>query len=811
MVGSAGTVDDAVEVAGLQAGLGQGLAGGLPRQRDAGLAVRHPVARLDAAALHDPLVGRVHEPRQVVVGDDPGGDVKAGSDELGARHQDASRYLLRATGERGRFRPRVAKARDAHGSDGHAAAVRGRPGSETSSGRAEAGTRPRHAVGSGLRAPAHVRGGDRAERAVRLERSHRRGWKRDARLARVRRSREGHPHAPGLLTTTMSRRFALLGILTLPLFLFPLPRLSAQRRAITFDDYIALRSVGDPQLSPDGKWVAYTVTEQSLKDNRGSTRIWLADVASGSARQLTAGPGSDRQPRWSPDGRTLAFVSTRESGAQLWVLPVVGGEARRVTTLADGVSDPVWLPDGTGLVVTSDIKWPAQQEIDRRNGDFPTNARLWTGFLWRHWDDWRAGKRQHLFTVTLADGGTRDVTPVDHDVPTIATGGDGDVSVSPDGKEIAVAMHGDSTVADNTNVDVYIMGADGSGMRALTVGRGADNTPRYSPDGKWLAYLSMERAGFEADRQRLMLTGRSDGRTDGPSVEATRGWTLSVGSYVWCPDSKCLYAVVEERGRDNVYRIDLPSFRRSVAVGGGGGNGGGVNTEVQVMPDGRGLLYLHQSNTQPNEIWLSGRQFTHHTDAALETLDLRPLDQFGFVGALGDSVFGWLLKPPGFDAARRYPLIYLIHGGPQGAWTDYWGARWNYAMFASRGYVVAAVHFHGSTGYGQKVTDAISQHWGDYPYQDLMKGLDAVARLPYVDSTRMGAAGASYGGYMIYWIAGHTNRFKTLVSHDGVFNPVSMAGPTGGPWFMDLGVGRPPYANRALYEKWSPLNFVPNW
>src|SRR5205809_369681 len=449
MVGSAGTVDDAVEVAGLQAGLGQGLAGGLPRQRDAGLAVRHPVARLDAAALHDPLVGRVHEPRQVVVGDDPGGDVKAGGDELGARHQDASRYLLRATGERGRFRPRVAKARDAHGSDGHAAAVRGCPGSETSSGRAEAGTRPRHAVGLGLRAPAHVRGGDRAERAVRLERSHRRGWKRDARLARVRRSREGHPHAPGLLTTTMSRRFALLGILTLPLFLFPLPRLSAQRRAITFDDYIALRSVGDPQLSPDGKWVAYTVTEQSLKDNRGTTRIWLADVATGQGRELTAGPGSDRQPRWSPDGKTLAFVSTRQHGGQLWVLSLAGGEARQVTTLPDGVFDPVWLPDGKALLVTSDIKWPAAQEMDRRAGDYPTEARLWTGLFYRHWDDWRAGKRQHVFRVSLAGDGAKDLTPMDYDAPTIATGGDGDVAGAPDGKEIAVANHLDSTVAGN--------------------------------------------------------------------------------------------------------------------------------------------------------------------------------------------------------------------------------------------------------------------------------------------------------------------------------------------------------------------------
>src|SRR6266480_3904145 len=385
----------------------------------------------------------------------------------------------------------------------------------------------------------------------------------------------------------MKRLLVALGCLTFPVSLFPFPGLSAQKRAITIDDYLALKSVGDAQLSPDGKWVAYTVTEQSLKDNRGITRIWLAEVATGSTRQLTAGPGSDRQPRWSPDGRTLAFVSTRENGAQLWVLPVVGGEgeARRVTSLSDGVSDPLWLPNGAGLVVTSDVKWPAQQEIDRRNGDFPTDARLWTGLLWRHWDDWRAGRRQHLFAVTLSDGSTRDVTPVDHDVPTIATGGDGDVSVSPDGKEIAVAVHGDSTVADNTNVDVFIMGPDGSGMRALTAGRGADNTPRFSPDGKWLAYLSMERAGFEADRQRLMIVRRNDGTTEtGAPVEVTAGWTLSVGSYTWCPDSKCLYAVVDERGRDNIYRIEVPSFRRSLAVG-----ASGVNTAVNVAPDGKTL------------------------------------------------------------------------------------------------------------------------------------------------------------------------------------------------------------------------------
>jgi len=586
--------------------------------------------------------------------------------------------------------------------------------------------------------------------------------------------------------------------------------LPAQRRAIAFEDFIALKGVSDPQLSPDGKWVAYTVGTPSLQENRGISRIWVAEVATGRSRQLTGGPGSDRQPRWSPDGKTLAFISTRENGAQVWLLPIGGGDARKLSSLPDGASDPIWLPGGAGLLVVSDIKWPAEQEIDRRNGAFPTDARIWTGLMWRHWDDFRAGKRQHVFRLDVATGNATDLTPVDHDVPTIATGGDGDVAVSPDGQSVVVAMHGDSVVADNTNVDLYLIGPGAPMGRRITNNQGADNTPRFAPDAKSLAYLSMERAGFEADRLRLMLVGWP---VAAPVVDATAGWNLSVGSYTWCPNSKCIYAVVEERGRDNLYRIDIPGFKRTRVVT------GGVNTNVAVGADSRTLAYLHQSNTEPPEVWLAGKPLSRHNDSALATLDLPPLEEFGFVGALGDSVFGWLQKPPGFAAGRRYPLVYLIHGGPQGAWLDSWGARWNVQMFASRGFVVAAVNFHGSTGYGQKFTDAISRHWGDYPYEDLMKGLDVVARLPYVDSTRMGAAGASYGGYMVYWIAGHTDRFKVLVDHDGVFNTVSMAGTTEELWFTDWEFGGNPYAlkdslsvaNRDLYRQWNPLNFVEHW
>jgi dipeptidyl aminopeptidase/acylaminoacyl peptidase len=581
---------------------------------------------------------------------------------------------------------------------------------------------------------------------------------------------------------------------------------AAQKRALTFEDFIALKGVSDPQVAPGGRWLAYGVTTISLQDNRGTGRIWLVDLTTGESRALTGGPGSDRSPRWSPDGRTLAFISTRQDGAQIWTLPVSGGEAQRVSRLEDGVNEFVWLPDGRGFLAVSAVKWPAEQEIDRRNGEFRTDAQIWTTLFFRHWDSYRNGRRQHVFRIEREGGAARDLTPFDQDAPTIGTAGDGDLAAAPDGGEIAVAMHGDSIVADNTNVDVYLMGPEGAGLRPLTAAnRGVDNTPRFSPDGRWLSYLSMARPGFESDRLRLMLVRRSNGRTDGAATEATAGWDRSIGSYTWCPDSRCIIAVVEDRGRDVLRKIEVPSFRQS-----GVATPPGVNTNPQPLPDGR-VAFLHQSNTAPAEVWLGGRALTHHNDAAVAQLDVRPLEAFGFVGALGDSVFGWLLRPPGFQSERRYPLVYLVHGGPQGAWLDNWHARWNYQMFASRGWVVAAVNFHGSTGYGQQFTDAVSQHWGDHPYEDLMKGLDAVTRLPFVDSTRTCAAGASYGGYMVFWMAGHTDRFRCLVAHDGVFNTASMAGSTEELWFTNWEFGGPPYTQRESYERWSPLHHVRNW
>jgi len=294
----------------------------------------------------------------------------------------------------------------------------------------------------------------------------------------------------------------------------------------------------------------------------------------------------------------------------------------------------------------------------------------------------------------------------------------------------------------------------------------------------------------------------------------TADWSLSISAFTWLPDSRGVVAEVEERGQGVLYRIDVPGGKRSRLIA------GGRNSSVQVAGKGSLLAFLHQSATAPPEVWAMNpdgkdqRALTALNRTALAQVDVRPLESFGFVGAGGDSVFGWLLKPPQFDSTKSYPLLYLIHGGPQSAWADEWHQRWNYAMFAARGYVVAAVNPHGSTGYGQAFTDAVSRNWGDGAYDDLMKGLDAVlGGRSYIDPKRLGAAGASYGGYMIYWIAGHTTRFRALAAHDGVFNPVSMSGSTEELWFpiWEFGGSQLSPNARAIMEKWSPTSSIANW
>jgi len=585
--------------------------------------------------------------------------------------------------------------------------------------------------------------------------------------------------------------------------------LSAQdKRPLGIDDFLRIGIVGDPQVSPNGAMAAYTVTTPSLTDNRNTSRIRVVDLLTGTSRELTSGPGSDLSPRWAKDSRTLAFLSNRSGTPQVWRIRIDGGEPSPVTSIASGVNQFWWSPDTVAVFVSSDVKWPDSTELDARQKDHPTGARLFTGLLYRHWNEWRAGTRQHLFRIDLATGRATDITPFDRDVPTLALGGH-DVAISPLATEMAIVFNPDSVVATSTNNDIFLIGPDGTGMVPMTDSRGNDHSPDYSPNARWIAYLSMATPGFEADLQQIVLYDRASGERKPIAPD----WDRSVQSMVWAPDSRSLVAVVEERGAQSLYRIAVPTGLRTLLVS------GGVNSNPQFTPAGDGLVFLRQSATQPPELFLIRfdgkpmRQLTQTNSPMLAGIDQQPAVPFGFVGARGDSVFGYLIKPPAFDSTRKYPVAYLIHGGPQGAWLDTWHLRWNYSLFASRGYVVAAVNFHGSTGYGQAFTNSVSGHWGDLPYEDLMKGVAHLETLPYVDGSRIGAAGASFGGYMVYWMAGHTTRFKALVAHDGIYNTESMAGTTEEQWFPIREFGGPLAAPeaRTLMAQWSPANFVAQW
>jgi dipeptidyl aminopeptidase/acylaminoacyl peptidase len=353
------------------------------------------------------------------------------------------------------------------------------------------------------------------------------------------------------------------------------------------------------------------------------------------------------------------------------------------------------------------------------------------------------------------------------------------------------------------------MSPDGSSSLAITTNPANDNSPQYSPDSRYIAYLAMSIPGFEADKQQIMLYERATGKR----IPLAPKWDLSVGEFQWLPTSRGILAEVEERGGTSLYRVDVPGGKTTRLLS------GGTNSSFRISPRTNTIVFLRESITKPREVFLANiegrgiKQLTKLHQATLDSTDLGSVDTLGFIGAQGDSVFGWIIRPPAFDPLKKYPLIYVIHGGPQSAWLDQWHARWNYAMFAARGYVVAAVNFHGSTGYGQSFTNSISRNWGGLPYDDLMIGLDSLASMPYVDKDRIGAAGASYGGYMIYWMAGQTTRFKAFVAHDGIFNPLSMVGTTEELWFTIHEFGGPQTSTsaRAIMEKWSPANYISRW
>jgi dipeptidyl aminopeptidase/acylaminoacyl peptidase len=595
-----------------------------------------------------------------------------------------------------------------------------------------------------------------------------------------------------------------------------------QPRTITFDDFEAVRGVGDPQPSPDGKLILYSVRTTDVSANTRSSHTYVVPVAGGSARAFPGPDVSATEARWSPDGKRVAYVA----GGQLWVSDVTGGVRKQLTDLNGGATGPIWSPNGDQIAFTSAVYPDCSSDAcntakSKAAADSKVKAHIADELMYRHWNAWDEGTRSHLFIVSAEGGAPRDLVPgAKYDVPPGPFGGSEGYAWSPDQRELAyTAKDQGRNDATTTDLNVYVIAAAGGSPTAITASnKGADANPVYSPDGRFIAYASQARAGFESDRQRLMLYDRA--RHTGR--ELLPKWDRNADAYFWSPDSKIAYVQTTDAGRDKLYRVDVSGAGEAstpqLVVGEHN------NTSFALSHDGRTIAWVRNATQFPAEVYVadvastapfSARALTHENDALVAQLAVNPAEDFWFTGAAGAKVQGFIVKPPNWKAGKKYPAILLIHGGPQGAWLDEWHGRWNYQMFAATGAALIIINPRGSTGYGQKFVDDVSKGWGGKVYTDLMNGLDAaLAKNPWIDSTALGAAGGSFGGYMVNWIAGHSRRFKALVSHAGPFNLENMATATEELWFPDWEYAGPfwdPKAMASQYRVYSPHLFVKNF
>jgi dipeptidyl aminopeptidase/acylaminoacyl peptidase len=650
------------------------------------------------------------------------------------------------------------------------------------------------------------------------------------------------------------RRFFLV---VLAIIAFTFPAIAQAKHPFTFEDMMKLRRVSEPEVSPDGKWVIFSVVDVDLEANTKTPHIWIVPTAGGQEREIIADQDADR-PRWAPDGKLFAFISTKEGGSQVWIADFddTAGTVKAVhglTNIATEAGGELWSPDGNNILFTSDV-YPecdgAPEAEAACNGkklkeaeESKVKPQIFDHLLYRHWNAYKDGKRTHIFVktyrvVTALHPGAgehvtpydemvkqlalppRDLTPGDYDAPVFSLGGQDNYAFSPDGQEICYTSNHDKNPAASTNNDLWVVSINGGPAKNITADNPAsDSTPLYSPDGRYIAYRAQQRPGYESDRFRLMLYDRKTGE----KKNLTDNFDAWVGTFVWMPDSTGIYFAAQEGRGSDIKQVPLNGEEPRDVVG------GAYADDPAVSRDGSTMFFTRMSIQWPTQIYKLqqpskllraeiGHLLVDLNSDVLSQVALSPLEYFLFPGANGDKVEGFLVKPPNFDASKKYPVKFLIHGGPQGAWGDDWSYRWNAELFAAptsstpSGYVVIMINFHGSTGYGQKFIDAINGDWGGAPFEDMMKGLDyAEKTYPFIDKDRECALGASYGGYMANWILGHTDRFKCIVTHDGMFNAESAWGTTEELWFNDWEFKGTPYDNRAAYEKWSPHQYAKNF
>lgn len=610
----------------------------------------------------------------------------------------------------------------------------------------------------------------------------------------------------------MRQRFLSLLII----LLVPVAAAYAQKRAFTIEDLYRIKSVSDIHVSPDGKSVIYVVTTPDLARAKRASRVWMMDIDGKNNRQLTEGESNVSSPVFSPDGKWIAFISSKGGSANLYVMPRAGGEWRQVTNISTGVSDPLWSPDGKWIAFSTDV-YPecggdddCNKKIAERWEKGSLKAHMADGLLYRHWTAWRDGTRTHIFLANVATGDAKDLTPGQFDAPTFQLGGPLQYDFSPDGKELAYVSNHDKQLASSTNNDLWVISLTDKDARPrnITASNPAyDGSPKYSPDGRFIAYRMQKQPGYESDLFRIALYDRASGGSK-VLTESFRNW---VDEFTWSDDSRSIYFSGPVEGQNPVYRLDLATGATVQLI---------IDKTIDAFefaPGEKRVVYIKRSVGEPAEIFSSaiaeGKaaqpvRLTRINEAVANEVDIRPAESLWVAGSGGKKIHVFIVKPHNFDPSKKYPLILNVHGGPQSQWADAFRGDWQ--VYPGAGYVVAFPNPHGSTGYGQDFTAQISGDWGGRVYEDLMKVTDHLEKLPYVDGARMGAMGWSYGGYMMMWFEGHTDRFKTIASMMGIYDLRSFYGATEELWFPEWDLKGQPW-NSNLFEKWSPSNYVKNF